>query len=411
GPLLFIIYVNGIVHAIRSNIRLFADDTSLYIIVDYPDAAAQILNADLFRIGNWAERWLVNYNPNKTETLLLSRKVNVRNHPTLYLNEVSINEVTSHKHLGLIFSQCCDWQNHIDYIQEKAWSRMNLLRNLKFTLDRKSLQKIYFTFIRSLLEYADVVWDNCTQQQSNSLEKIQLEAGRILSGTTKLVEIDKLYAELGWLKLSERRQLHKLYLFFKMENNLTPLYLTELIPPRVGDVSAYSLRNSDHYLAINAKTSSYANSFLPSTIRTWNALPNSTKNANSLTSFKRLLTINTPKIPEYFFSGDRIPQILHTRLRTECSALNQHLFRRNLIPSPNCTCGNVESNKHFLLECERFRLTRAEMLTKIRNYIPPDTVITPKLLLQGDRNISVENNIRIFEDVQTFITKTNRFVF
>ncbi|MCG8096842.1 MAG: hypothetical protein JAZ17_25000 [Candidatus Thiodiazotropha endolucinida] len=411
GPLLFIIYVNDIVHAIHSNIRLFADDTSLYIIVDYPDAAAQILNADLFRIGNWAERWLVNYNPNKTETLLLSRKVNVRNHPTLYLNEVSINEVTSHKHLGLIFSQCCDWQNHIDYIQEKAWSRMNLLRNLKFTLDRKSLQKIYFTFIRSLLEYADVVWDNCTQQQSNSLEKIQLEAGRIVSGTTKLVEIDKLYAELGWLKLSERRQLHKLYLFFKMENNLTPLYLTELIPPRVGDVSAYSLRNSDHYLAINAKTSSYANSFLPSTIRTWNALPNSTKNANSLTSFKRLLTINTPKIPEYFFSGDRIPQILHTRLRTECSALNQHLFRRNLIPSPNCTCGNVESNKHFLLECERFRLTRAEMLTKIRNYIPPDTVITPKLLLQGDRNISVENNIRIFEDVQTFITKTNRFVF
>ncbi|MCG8113710.1 MAG: reverse transcriptase domain-containing protein [Candidatus Thiodiazotropha taylori] len=266
GPLLFIIYINDIVHAIHSNIRLFADDTSLYIIVDFPDAAAQILNADLFRIGNWADRWLVNYNPNKTESLLLSRKINRVNHPALYLNEVRINEVTSHKHLGLIFSQRCDWQNHIEYIQEKAWSRMNLLRSIKFTLDRKSLQKIYFSFIRSLLEYADVVWDNCTQQQCNALEKIQLEAGRIVSGTTKLVEIDKLYAELGWLKLSERRNLHKLYLFFKMENNLTPLYLTELIPPRVGDVSAYPLRNSDHYLSINANTSSYANSFLPSTI-------------------------------------------------------------------------------------------------------------------------------------------------
>ena len=74
---------------------------------------------------------------------------------------------------------------------------MNLLRSLKFVLDRKSLQKIYFTFISPILEYADVVWDNCTEQQSLSLEKIQLEAGRIVSGTTKLVRIDKLYAEIG----------------------------------------------------------------------------------------------------------------------------------------------------------------------------------------------------------------------
>lgn len=287
---------------------------------------------------------------------------------------------------------------------------MNLLRSIKFTLDRKSLQKIYFSFIRSLLEYADVVWDNCTQQQCNALEKIQLEAGRIVSGTTKLVEIDKLYAELGWLKLSERRNLHKLYLFFKMENNLTPLYLTELIPPRVGDVSAYPLRNSDHYLSINANTSSYANSFLPSTIQAWNNLPNATKNATSLASFKRLLIHNMPKIPEYFYCGDRISQILHTRLRTECSALNQHLFRRNLIPSPNCTCGEVESNNHFLLVCPRFNLHRAEMLTKIRQYTPPDVIVSAKLLLQGDTNISVENNTCIFKEVQTYIKKTNRFV-
>ena len=127
---------------------------------------------------------------------------------------------------------------HIEYVTEKAWARINLLRRYKFILDRKSLQKLYFTFIRSILEYADVVWDNCMQQQSNEFEKIQLEAGRIVSGTTKLVELDKLYKELGWLKLSERRGRHKLYMFFKMENGLPPLYLADIIPPRVGDTSA-----------------------------------------------------------------------------------------------------------------------------------------------------------------------------
>ena len=52
GPLLFLLNINDIVHEINSNIRLFADDTSIYIIVDFPESAAQILNIDLERIPN-----------------------------------------------------------------------------------------------------------------------------------------------------------------------------------------------------------------------------------------------------------------------------------------------------------------------------------------------------------------------
>ena len=322
------------------------------------DSAAQILNVDLHRISNRAELWLVDFNANKTETFLASRRTNRINHPTLYLNDVPIQETTTHKHLGILFSKRLDWQSHIDYIQQKAWSRMNLLRSLKFVLDRKSLQKIYFTFIRPILEYADVVWDNCTEQQSLSLETIPLEAGRIVSGTTKLVGIGKLYAELGWLKLSERRNIHKLFLFFKMENGQAPLYLTDLIPPRVGDISNYPLRNSDNYVSINTNTSSYANSFLPSTIIAWNNLPASVKCATILVSFKGLLAQNNPKTPDNYFSGERLLQILHTRLRTECCSLNEHLFRRNLVQSPNCICGEIESNSHFLLSCARYNLVR-----------------------------------------------------
>ena len=76
---------------------------------------------------------------------------------------------------------------------------------------------MYFTFIRTILEYADVVWDNCNQQQINDLEKVQIEVGWIVSGATKLVALDQLYQELGWLKLSERRKLHNLFLSYQME--------------------------------------------------------------------------------------------------------------------------------------------------------------------------------------------------
>ena len=80
------------------------------------------------------------------------------------------------------------------------------MRKLKFKLDRRSLQTIYFSFIRPLLEYADIVWDNCTQYEVNDLEKIQNEAARIVSGTTRLVSINSLSLETGLQSLSSRRK-------------------------------------------------------------------------------------------------------------------------------------------------------------------------------------------------------------
>ena len=69
GPLLFLIYINNIISDIKSYIRLFADDTSLYLIVVDPEIATDLMNSDLDKIHQWVKSWLVNFNPNKTEQL------------------------------------------------------------------------------------------------------------------------------------------------------------------------------------------------------------------------------------------------------------------------------------------------------------------------------------------------------
>ena len=87
-----------------------------------------------------------------------------------------IAEVDSHKHLYIYFSSDCSWHQHTSYIKEKAWSSIKVMRKLKFKLDRTSLETIYFTSIRPILDYGDVVENNCSQCKKDELEKIQIQA-------------------------------------------------------------------------------------------------------------------------------------------------------------------------------------------------------------------------------------------
>ena len=57
GPQMFLIYINDIVNDLGCNVRLFADDTSLYVIVDDPASASDLVDSDLQTIYNWAQNW------------------------------------------------------------------------------------------------------------------------------------------------------------------------------------------------------------------------------------------------------------------------------------------------------------------------------------------------------------------
>ena len=80
------------------------------------------------------------------------------------------------------------------YLLKKACSRLFLIRQVKHLLDRYSLIRIYFAFIRPVLEYGDAVWGNCTKKKSDLLESVQIEAGRIITG---VIPLDKNYT-MNW---------------------------------------------------------------------------------------------------------------------------------------------------------------------------------------------------------------------
>ena len=121
------------------------------------------------------------------------------------MNNTVIPETSLNKHLCLYFSSNCSWKEHIAYICDNSWTRLNLLRSFKFIFKRQALEKMYISSIRPLLEYSDSVWDNCTQDDKTQLVSIHTEAAGIITGATKLRSIEKLYSGLGWETLQERK--------------------------------------------------------------------------------------------------------------------------------------------------------------------------------------------------------------
>jgi hypothetical protein len=152
--------------------------------------------------------------------------------------------------------------------------------------------------------------------------------------------------------------MHRLVYFYKMKNNISPQYLSDLVPDSLNSMHSHNTRNSSIIPPIRTRTSLYTNVFLPATIRSWNRLPERIKSSTSVNFFKSNLKSNHPQKPPYYFIGKRLGQILHSRLRMHCSSLNQHLYSINIVDSPLCQCGAIETTEHYLLYCPLYNVHR-----------------------------------------------------
>ena len=193
-------------------------------------------------------------------------------------------------------------------------------------------------------------------------------------------------------------------MLYKMKNNLTPTYLSSLVPETF-ECTIYNLRDAQNIRPILTRTQLYYRSFLPSSIRDWNELPVEVRNFTSLVSFKFQLNKDNPEIPKYYSEGNRFLQIQHTRLRTGYSSLNQHLSSENKTDNPLCVCGSFESTKHFLFDCIRYKHIRTNMINIVSVYCTPSL----NVLLSQDSHLDNYANERIFLAVQRFKDDSRRF--
>ena len=121
-----------------------------------------------------------------------------------------------------------NFSEHIKSITKKISKTMGPLRKFQQILPRLTLLTTYKTFIRSRLDYVDIIYDQAYNSTfHDKLESIQYNACLAITGAIRGTSTEKIYQELRLESIKSRRWFRKLCHFYKIFNEKYPLtYLT-----------------------------------------------------------------------------------------------------------------------------------------------------------------------------------------
>ena len=163
------------------------------------------ISEDLSRATDWATVWGMQFNAEKSKHLIISTKRNNTSKQRVLMNNTQIPQVTSHKHLGIHFSDTLSWQKHIDKVYTSCAQRVGMIRRLRRRFSPAVLKKIFIGAVQPKLECACAVWSGGSTQK---LQKLCTSFSR-RNGTA--------------LKpLQKRFDYHTLVMFYKIHSRNAP---------------------------------------------------------------------------------------------------------------------------------------------------------------------------------------------
>ena len=293
------------------------------------------------------------------------------------------------------------------------------MNNIKTKLPRNALCALYKSMLLPVIEYCDVIFDNCTIRAALALENVQRRAALACTGANKHTSNDRLLLELNWIPLRQRRTNHKLVILYKIIHGLAPSYLTAILP-RPRD-AGYRLRsfNNMSLPTPSARLSCVRNSFLNSSIKSWNSLDKIIRSSPSYFSFKSKL-LKRSKSNSHFnpilysrFLGKAA--VNHTRMRLGLSALNSQRYKYNMVPSPSCKrCGAPQEDPyHIFFVCPAYAVPRQTLTQDLNRILSVDIVQNKKqveiILLYGSEILDHHTNLILFTTLHDFIYSCGRF--
>ena len=169
GPLLFNIYVNDMPTQVSSSVLQFADDLKMFRVIDNAQDF-QLLQNDINKLVDWANKWQLKFNISKCYILHLGKPHGYGEYNIQGTNITSTDKI---KDLGVIIDSNLKFHDHVNSVICKANRTLGIIRKTFQFTDNQMFVTLYKTMVRPVIEYGNFIWGPHYIVDQQNIEKIQ----------------------------------------------------------------------------------------------------------------------------------------------------------------------------------------------------------------------------------------------
>lgn len=290
GPLLFIIYINDIIHVSNEvSYTLFADDIALTTCHKDNKIIENVMNMALKKINTWCAENKLTINTKKTEYVRFgtTRMRAKLDQIKIIIGKEQLVEVESYNYLGTTLDAALNIKPQISKLNQHMASKLITFRRLTKYTSEKTAVLIYKTMLLPIMDYNDIIYGLANQQQTTKIQRVQNQALRIIFQNQKL-SVKNMHDKAKIDSLQHRREQHLLML---MRSRVTESKYVQL-PRRV------TRQNEGIILKVPQP---HSNKLIQSPLYNggtlWNKLPKAIKDANSRLKFKIMIRRSQAGMP------------------------------------------------------------------------------------------------------------------
>ena len=293
GPLLFLIYINDIINITphedpNINIRLFADDTNIFISDKSIDNVYNIAQTTINKLYSWFSNNKLTLNTDKTFYSLFTNK-NVTNPKKLFIENKEIKKVQSAKYLGIYLDDKMNWNDHTNKLKCKLMQLNSALHYLSRFINDDHARRIYYAYV-----YPHIIYgiENYGLTSKNNMKKIQISQNKIIKTLFKKdnrYNTDDLFKETKLMNVVNVCKLQQCCFVYKQKNQILPnifnnYYITNIQVRQQSTRQNSNIYIPNIYLSEKAQRNiKYSGAIL------WNELPQNIQQSNTIHTFKKQL--------------------------------------------------------------------------------------------------------------------------
>jgi hypothetical protein len=280
GPILFSVYVNDLPCFTKGKCEMFADDTSCHSSDPDPCKLTYKLQDNIQRIIDWTQLNHMSLNSQKTKCMYVCARQKMKcNFKPLFIGKNKIEEVQSHKTLGVFIDRDLSWTDHITFLIKRLSTKIFQLAKIKHFLDVHSRKLFFCAHILPIIDYASTLWDNSSDSNLKLIQRMHKRALKLVLLKSSSLTIQD-YKQLNVLPLQKR-------LFFNKAMCMHNVIYGNA-PKKISDTFKTNQHRHNHTLSLpRPRTNIYKSSFLYSGGNLWNNLPTIVKYTTNKNTFKK----------------------------------------------------------------------------------------------------------------------------